>query len=97
VVAWRAGQQVVAPVDADWPTVTAALAAKRLNAEGGAPMIERWARESTVIRLSPTGEVTEWPDHPAGASLARPPRPTDATTLGRQPLMIRGLRRRSPR
>ena len=93
LVTWIGRVEVVSPGSENWVAATAALAAGRLNAEGGAAMIERWSRECTVIRITPTGEVVESAEDPSTRSLAAPPRISPATTLGRQPKMVGGIRR----
>ena len=94
VVSWIGRVYLVPQTDETWPAATAALAASRLNAEGGAAMIDRWARESIVMRITPTGQILEAADDPSTVSLAERPRLTPATTLGRQPFMLGGIRRR---
>jgi hypothetical protein len=93
LVTWRGRASVVAPGSETWTAATAALAGGRLNAEGGTAMIDRWSRECTVVRIVPTGEVIETAEDPSPRSLAEPPRATTATTLGRQPWMLGGIRR----
>ena len=94
VVAWEAALDTVVPGSRHWAAATAALAGGRLNAEGGAAMVARWERECSVVRLVPTGPVAERADAPSTDSLAAQPRATTATTLGRQPKMVGGVRRR---
>jgi hypothetical protein len=94
IVTWVGSASVVSPQSDSWVPATSALAASRLNAEGGASMIERWSRECTVVRIVPTGEAVETAEEPSEVSLAEPPRDTPATTLGRQPAMLGGIRRR---
>ena len=94
IVSWVGRASIVTPEDETWPAATTALAASRLNAEGGAAMIDRWSRECNVVRITPTGRVVETAEDPSPSSLAAPPRVTTATTLGRQPYMLGGLRRR---
>jgi hypothetical protein len=48
----------VSPADPDWDTVTAALKAGRLNLADSDTAVERWARESRVLRLVPHEPVT---------------------------------------
>ncbi len=93
IVTWLGRASVIRPGSEPWEAATAALAAGRLNAEGGAAMIERWSRECLVVQLVPTGEVVETAEDPSQRSLAERPRPTGATTLGRQPWMLGGVRR----
>lgn len=93
LVTWSGRAAVVTEASEPWVAATTALAAARLNAEGGVAMIERWSRECSVVQITPTGSVVESAEDPSQRSLAAPPRPTDATTLGRQPRMLGGLRR----
>lgn len=60
LVQWVAGVEVVEPGSAQWQQVVPVLHAARLNAPDGEEQPQRWARESTVLRLSPTGEQTEF-------------------------------------
>ena len=94
IVTWVGRAAVITASDETWPAATTALAAGRLNAEGGAAMIDRWSRECTVVQITPTGQVVETSEDPSPASLAARPRETTATTLGRQPYMLGGIRRR---
>lgn len=50
--------EVVAPGSEHWDAVTTALKAGRLNLADSDHAIERWASESVVVRLVPTGQVT---------------------------------------
>ena len=47
----------VTPDDARWPTVTDTLKAGRLNLHDSDTAVERWARESRVLRLVPREPV----------------------------------------
>lgn len=94
LVTWAGRVELVVPGTDGWVAAASALAAGRLNAEGGAAMIDRWSRECHLVRIVPTGAVIETANAPASTSLAAPPRPTEATTLGRQPRMVGGIRRR---
>lgn len=47
--------EVVAPGSEHWDAVTSALKAGRLNLSDPDHAIQRWARESLVVRLVPTG------------------------------------------
>lgn len=83
-----------------WDTAVVALLAKRLNAPDGQEAPARWARESLVTRLEPTGQLLEWPGAQPDADHAAPPAPTPATTRGALPAMIgreRAGRRRARR
>ncbi len=50
--------EVVAPESEHWEAVTTALKAGRLNLSDSDNAIERWARESVVVRLVPTDDVS---------------------------------------
>lgn len=50
--------ETVRPDDDAWEATTAALKAGRLNAPDSDHVIERWARESRVLRLVPHEPVT---------------------------------------
>ena len=89
LVSWAAEVSEVEPDTAEWDAVVPVLAKERLN--GDQEQAERWARESYVIRLAPTGEATT--DHPAGYAAVRPV-PTPATTAGKNPFMIGAKRRK---
>lgn len=56
LVRWVAAVTEVAPGSAEWAAVVPLLRAARLHAPDGAAAPERWARESRVLRLAPTGE-----------------------------------------
>lgn len=48
---------VVAPASEHWDAVTTALRTGRLNLADSDGAVERWAAESVVVRLVPTGEA----------------------------------------
>ena len=54
----KARVEVVAPESGHWEAVTTALKAGRLNLSDSDHAIERWARESVVVRLVPTDDVS---------------------------------------
>ena len=54
----KAKVEVVAPDSEHWEPVTTALKAGRLNLSDSDHAIERWARESVVVRLVPTDDVS---------------------------------------
>ncbi|MDP3712074.1 MAG: hypothetical protein Q8R60_06265 [Mycobacteriales bacterium] len=56
LVRWVAAVTEVAPGSAAWDAVVPLLRAARLHSPDGAAAPERWARESRVLRLDPTGE-----------------------------------------
>jgi len=49
--------EVVPPGSEHWDAVTTALKSGRLNLDDSDHAIERWGRESVVVRLVPTGDV----------------------------------------
>jgi hypothetical protein len=92
LVSWVAAVSEVEPGTEAWDSVVPVLAKERLN--GDQEQAERWAKESYVIRLTPTGEAST--DHPADYSHVRP-LPNPATTAGRNPFMIGAKRRKVDR
>jgi hypothetical protein len=78
------------PESQEWQDVTPTLLAKRLNLPDGDEAPVRWARECTLWRLTPTGEVTESPDEPSTTSHAVAPPPTKARSHVPRPLHLRG-------
>lgn len=95
LVAFVATVRAVRPDDEAWPAVTAELHAKRLNPPDGEAQPQRWARESRVLRLEPTGRVLERPGHLSNRSHAAEPPGSPATTRGPLPFVIgRRARRR---
>ena len=65
VVTWVADVSRVEPDSARWDEVVPLLHAKRLNAPDGEAQPQRWARESRVLRFTPTGETLPvTPDSP---------------------------------
>jgi hypothetical protein len=76
-----------------WDEVAPLLAKERLNAPTHEGQLERWAEESYVIRLTPTGRVPQAPgEHDDDYATVRPV-PTPATTAGPPPRM-RGAKKR---
>ncbi|MEU4654389.1 hypothetical protein AB0G32_10640 [Streptomyces sp. NPDC023723] len=90
LVSWTARVAELPAGSEQWRAAVAELKGKRLNAPDGEAMVERWARECRVLRLSPTGVAGELPD----GSLAAPPLPTPATTRGPVPAGLPRLLRR---
>jgi hypothetical protein len=74
----------------EWEAVVPALVAARLNLPDGAEAPQRWARECTLWRLSPTGRIVESAADPSTASHADTPPPTPARTRVPRPLHLRG-------
>jgi hypothetical protein len=92
LVTWLAAVDRVRPGSAEWDRVMPGLSAKRLNSVDGRLAPARWARESVLIRLTPTGQLVDVPPTDSGAA---PPAPTPATTSGPLPFLL-GRRRRRP-
>jgi hypothetical protein len=57
VVEWAADVERLQPGTPEWEHVAPVLAAARLNAPDGGQQPLRWARESAVLRLRPTGQA----------------------------------------
>jgi hypothetical protein len=57
LVRWVASVSAVAPGTSQWEEVVPLLHAARLNAPDGEEQPARWARESTVLCFTPTGET----------------------------------------
>jgi hypothetical protein len=98
VVTFRATVSTVRPGTEAWEPVVRELHAKRLNPRDGEEQPARWARESRVVRLSPTGRLVERPGHFTHRSHAAEPVATPATTRGRLPFILgrRARHRRLP-
>jgi hypothetical protein len=84
------------PGTEQWAAAAAELLGNRLNLPDGDAAVQRWARESLITRLEPTGELLEQPGSLSAESHAAPPLPSPATTSARKPLVIgRRARRRN--
>ena len=70
----------IEPDSAEWDDVSKALHPKRLNASDGEEQPRRWARESAIWQLRPTGLPSETPGAMNDASDRAVPRATPATT-----------------
>jgi hypothetical protein len=88
LVTWIATVHRVLPGDPQWPDVVRELHAKRLNPPDGDRQPERWMRECVVLRLVPTGEVTERPGAMPSTSGAAPPPPSPVITSGPLPFVL---------
>lgn len=98
LVTWKARVEPVEPDGDRWREVAPLLLAKRLNTPDGDAALGRWASESIVCRLVPTGELVEGPGSLPVDNLAEPPRPTPATTAAAPPFTLdRWWRRRRRR
>lgn len=97
LVSWVATAETLQPWTDEWREAVEALRPERLNATAGEALADVWAAESTVTKLTPTGELTEQPeDYPSG-SLAAPPPDSPATTRGPTPWVAHRRPRRAPR
>src|SRR5262249_56826493 len=88
IVTWTAAVHRVEPGGAEGDAVVPGMLTKRLNLPDADGAGQRWARECAVLRLAPTGEMSE-----AGAtlpleSLAEPPAPSPARTVTRVPFTL---------
>jgi hypothetical protein len=88
LVTWAARVVPVEPATPEWDAAVADLHAARLNPPDGEQQPARWARESRVTRLEPTGELLERPGAMPTASLAATPPPTPATTRDKLPFLV---------
>lgn len=95
LVTWIATVSELAPGSEPWAAVVPSMHAKRLNPPDGDLQPERWARECTLFRLEPTGELREAPGAMPQSSGAAAPVPTSATTSGPLPYVL-GRRRQRP-
>ena len=89
LVTWRAVPRLLAPGTDEWESAANALHAERLNPPDGEAQPQRWARESQIWRLEPTGQIVEQPGSMPDDSGAAPPPPTSATTRGPLPYVFR--------
>jgi hypothetical protein len=94
LLTWEARVSQVEPGSEEWNRVVAEVFTERLNVPDGRQAPERWAAESLLIRLDPTGELVESPGGMPDHSGAAPPVPSPATTGGQLPFV---LGRRKPR
>ncbi len=96
VVTWVARPVPVAAGSPEWDAVVGDLHAARLNPPDGEAQPQRWARESRITRLEPTGEVLEAPGSMTAGSHSAEPPDTPATTRPPLPYVWgRRARRRS--
>jgi hypothetical protein len=97
LVTWVADVLVESPETESWHAAAELLKAERLNAPQTDALTDVWAAESTIMRLSPTGEVTEYPGAYPAESHAAAPVQSPATTLGKLPWVAHRRARRAPR
>jgi hypothetical protein len=94
LVAWRAAVELVPPGSPAWDEVVPLLVGKRLNNRDGDAAGDRWARESRVGRLIPTGELVEDPSNFNWSNRSEAPPPSPAATETRVPMTLHGRSRR---
>jgi hypothetical protein len=80
LVSWPGRVARVSPGTAEWAAVVPSLHAKRLNAHDGEAQPHRWAQNSAIFRISPSGDLIEGPGRYNRASGAAPVPPSPATT-----------------
>ncbi len=97
LVSFVARADTLVPWTEEWRIGVEALRPARLNAAAGAALAEVWAAESTVTRLTPTGELVEQPGSYFSGSLAAPPADSPATTAGPRPWVAHRRTRGAPR
>ncbi|MBM7786035.1 hypothetical protein [Tenggerimyces flavus] len=97
LVTWRARAEQLTPGSPEWDTALAALRSERLNATDAANLPDRWASESTITRLVPTGEVLEHPGKMPTDDEAAPPPDSPATTRGKLPWVFHRRPTRGPK
>lgn len=71
LVEWEAAVHRVPVGSPEWDAAVPLLHAKRLNPPDGAAQPQRWARESVVLRLVPTGRERTGTDLRPGSPAAR--------------------------
>lgn len=96
LVAWQAEVSRLHPDDPDWTDVVRAMVGARLNLRDLERAPQRWAEESVVHRLTPTGTVEESPGRLPDADLSAPPAPTPATTRRGLPRVLHRRQTRRP-
>lgn len=94
IVTWRAAVTRVDPASEEWAESAPLLAGKRLNAPAdAAALVERWAAECTVHKLTPVGDPVEAGAALPDGSLAEAPRETPARRRTRAPFRLHRVRR----
>lgn len=96
LVTFVADVAVIEPGSNEWDALVPTMLGKRLNLPDGDAAPLRWARECTMFRLTPTGDVVETPDERSTTSHAAAPPPTPARTRVPRPLHLRGRPSRPP-
>lgn len=96
MAAWSAAVTTIRPDDPDWDEVVGPLVGARLNIRDLGTAAQRWARESVVTRLTPTGVIEESPASMPDGDLTAPPLPTPATTRRGLPRVLHRRQTRGP-
>lgn len=97
LITWTADCALLEPGTELWRSVAALLAKDRLNAASHDGQLDRWATESFIVQLTPTGAVPQAPGRQPDDYAAVRPVPTPATTASAPPKMIGAKRRRVDR
>jgi hypothetical protein len=93
LITWTARVTRVPPDSDEWQRAIPELGPKRLNSLDSENQAERWALECTLLRLEPTGRVTEAPGEMSEDAGSAPPPATPATTSGPPPFVLGRARR----
>lgn len=96
LVTFVADVGVVEPGSQEWAALSPVLLGKRLNLPDGDAAPLRWAKECTLYRLRPTGDVVETPDEPTETAHTAAPPPTPARTRVPRPRHLHGRPSRPP-
>ena len=96
LISWVADVAIETPGTESWQAPAELLKADRLNAPQSSELTRVWAAESTIVRLVPTGEVTEFPGAYPDESLAAAPVRSPATTSTKPPWVVHRRARRAP-
>ena len=101
LVSWPVRVEELAPGSPEWTAAAEELRAKRLNSPDHAHVLERWARESRLLRLVLTDGPVTGPGALSADSHAVAPVPTPATTRSPVPAGLPKLlfsrKRRQPK
>jgi hypothetical protein len=94
IVSWPAAVNRLDPSGEEWAELAPQLAGKRLNAPMAAgELVDRWAAECTVHKLTPAGGPVEAAATLPEGSLAEPPRDSPARRRTRTPFHLHRVRR----
>ena len=96
VVCWVGDVARVLPGSSEWDSAVPVLHAARLNPSDGELQPQRWARESIVTRIRPTGELLEEPGALSSESGAAEPAGSTARSAVPLPRWLGRPRYRRP-